>query len=764
MKSTKNKQFLNLFFSCLLLALIFYLPFVSSLPPVYNYTYTTIPESYGNTTTYDGYSIDLACYEDLDFDRGEFTDYYYLSYYDEYNENCAYFTIGYATINAEFYEVAFTSEGSPASPLLYYSTYPVGDDVNFGQSVYYCSSEFSGNRTSEYGLISPCTEANYETYFGDCSAELFFNITVLNSGGSPSPAEEFYPTCRDWDVSSNITSFWKLDETTGLMLDEYGRYNATVYNLTRGVTGVFNYSYSFDGLDDYVNTTVPLEAGSNFSFSAWVKPAKLAPTTGPAVFSSGTLDTWFGMISSNKLRFHIDSVSNYVDTDNAIFNSTSDWLHLVLVWNGSQPAIYVNSVLQSYATYGTMQDFDSSYLTLGTYLGSVNYWNGSIDHVKLFGYPLSSSDVTTLYQEYSSDAINWTANISNQTMDFYDYLEINISDYVTDNWYDLAVVYADPITSNSSVLITSYGDVNSDFYDFYLGASGYTSNLSVFSYDDFENLQIDVFACDDDPLGIDDFCPLIGFPSTCNISAFYDTEYCIQQTFFLNISGNYTVAVNQTNSFSLYYPLDYPDNESFSMSYYFANYANISVNWIDPLASNTTNRTLACVFQDGNISSLTGVLNVTLNCSSLSSTVWLDIYSNNITYNTTFFVSASNSNNSITDYFIVSTGSDYSSSDVNYTNPINTSSFCSFCPGTGDNTTDSLIILIFLLSVSAFLIVFVCLPLAFSKFALFISSLLLWFFVLFLAKCEAVSWSWVIIPAILFILYFLITKFFGGSS
>src|SRR6056297_1075921 len=70
----------------------------------------------------------------------------------------------------------------------------------------------------------------------------------------------------------NQTSYYKLDGTSGSVIDAHGSNNGTNNGATRGVTGKINNSFDFDGTNDYVDlNTEMITEGEEYTVNAWMK-------------------------------------------------------------------------------------------------------------------------------------------------------------------------------------------------------------------------------------------------------------------------------------------------------------------------------------------------------------------------------------------------------------------------------------------------------------------------------------------------------------
>ncbi len=93
---------------------------------------------------------------------------------------------------------------------------------------------------------------------------LVFIISIFGSA---------FVSAFNWNDGSLVV-YYKLDELSGNTVhDSTGNYNGTNYGATVGVAGKINTAYQFDGISNYVNTTLTTDQSSSsnktFSFSVW---------------------------------------------------------------------------------------------------------------------------------------------------------------------------------------------------------------------------------------------------------------------------------------------------------------------------------------------------------------------------------------------------------------------------------------------------------------------------------------------------------------
>lgn len=181
-----------------------------------------------------------------------------------------------------------------------------------------------------------------------------------------------------------------------------------VYKDFAGCTPSFSntFSLSFDGVDDYVDCGTELGNSfgvtTNISISMWINPS--VTSGNDLFFNIGSFSNSFGQIAfqllSNKLYVKLN---NGARSYNVAYTNTTDWQHLVFIYDGSNSAntkMYINNVEQSTTVAGVFpSSLDLS--NLKTIIGggySVSYtYSGLQDEVAIFNTTLTSANVTSIY-------------------------------------------------------------------------------------------------------------------------------------------------------------------------------------------------------------------------------------------------------------------------------------------------------------------------------------------------------------------------------
>jgi hypothetical protein len=184
--------------------------------------------------------------------------------------------------------------------------------------------------------------------------------------------------------------------------------NANNGTLTNGPT--FNTgslgSIVFDGVDDYVNNVGDISTFSFiqntgiFTLSTWIKPAVLNRTHYFLGNTPTSIEKGFfhGLTSSNNLRFTImrGNGSAVFDITTTTFLSTTDWVNITIVGNGSTVTVYKNGSL--FQTSSGMSGFPTGDSSRTLNLGRINNYptetfQGNISTSQIYNRALSTSEV-----------------------------------------------------------------------------------------------------------------------------------------------------------------------------------------------------------------------------------------------------------------------------------------------------------------------------------------------------------------------------------
>jgi len=241
-------------------------------------------------------------------------------------------------------------------------------------------------------------------YFDGKLDELRVYNRVL-SGAEVIELYEGYDAPVEPDINTGLKALYHF---TGNGNDSSGNGNTLTVSGATLITdknSVSNQAYDFDGVNDYLykTTTTHLPSGASArTISFWAKINTLTADTYFMSYGEGVAGQFFSprIDSSSKISF-MGFSADYATTTTG---TTTGWHHYCYVYDGTTLTIYYD---------GT--SIGSSALTLNTtlvrqfvigardYNGSVTrYMDCIIDEVAIWGRTLSSTEITSLYNNYDT--------------------------------------------------------------------------------------------------------------------------------------------------------------------------------------------------------------------------------------------------------------------------------------------------------------------------------------------------------------------------
>lgn len=161
--------------------------------------------------------------------------------------------------------------------------------------------------------------------------------------------------------------------------------NRPTYDLTND-TG----SLVFDGVDNYMDMGSILNIGKVHTISFWVNNTDF--TTLNTITANGVNYT---IRMSSTYLYYIINGSTY-----SFLNpfSTNKWYHVVIVRNGTALSTYFNGIAGATATITSVNNIDMTYRYIGMRTNNL-YLVGKLDDIQIFSKALSTSEITSLYNE-----------------------------------------------------------------------------------------------------------------------------------------------------------------------------------------------------------------------------------------------------------------------------------------------------------------------------------------------------------------------------
>jgi len=200
-----------------------------------------------------------------------------------------------------------------------------------------------------------------------------------------------------------LVGSWRFDEETGSTAKDSSPYgnHGTIYGATR-VRGIIGKALSFDGEDDYVevNDSESLDITDEITITLWLK--RKNNDTSIIFKAGGSLGSGTGsgyrviLDEDNKISFNLrhGSSEDWVTCNSTI--PADVFTFIVVTFDGSVAKIYVNSELDKTGYMSPCWTNDVP-LRIGHRGWNPNYFNGTIDEVRIYNRALSPGEIRIHY-------------------------------------------------------------------------------------------------------------------------------------------------------------------------------------------------------------------------------------------------------------------------------------------------------------------------------------------------------------------------------
>jgi hypothetical protein len=208
--------------------------------------------------------------------------------------------------------------------------------------------------------------------------------------------------------SPGLVAEWHFDEGSGnITEDSSGNGNDGTIHGATWTTGVSGKALEFDGVDEYVDcgNDESLDPTHAITIEAWVKPNNITVNQRivDKFYYSGysfLLDYMSGATDKGEALFQLKTINGIVQFL-ACKMAIGEWQHMVAVYDGSKMYIYRNGISQGtpLEQNGTIVNYNGN-LSIGRN-GAINYeyFNGSIDEIRIYNRALTSDEIKTHYEE-----------------------------------------------------------------------------------------------------------------------------------------------------------------------------------------------------------------------------------------------------------------------------------------------------------------------------------------------------------------------------
>ena len=202
------------------------------------------------------------------------------------------------------------------------------------------------------------------------------------------------------DSPNSCVAYYKMSDAT----DESGSYDGTPTSVNFNVQGKFGNAGSFNGSSSKIvlpaSTVSTILSNGSFAISVWFNTS----TTGTRQFIFSAFQSSYLMLevtTGNQLK---GTVSNSVGTNTDLTVSTTvtdgNWHHAVFTGDNGSLALYLdNGTPQTSTSWNGSFYSSTGGVGIGIKMASSDYWNGSIDQLRIFDTEITAANVTTLHNE-----------------------------------------------------------------------------------------------------------------------------------------------------------------------------------------------------------------------------------------------------------------------------------------------------------------------------------------------------------------------------
>ena len=208
-----------------------------------------------------------------------------------------------------------------------------------------------------------------------------------------------------------LVSYYKLDESSGSILDAHGSNGGTYNGALYSQIGKINTAIGFDGDNDYISipdTSNELKTATDGSISLWFKTntilgQKALISTGDS--TSTTIPYFFLGIDGDELYLTGNDGANNAEKTNNSNLLIDTWYHAVWTNDGTNNSFYLNGILKTKTLiagstgkwFGDIAGTDT--FAIGVLDRQTDYanYNGTIDEIGIWDKSLSSTEVEELY-------------------------------------------------------------------------------------------------------------------------------------------------------------------------------------------------------------------------------------------------------------------------------------------------------------------------------------------------------------------------------
>jgi 1,4-alpha-glucan branching enzyme len=350
-----------------------------------------------------GFPHDGVWYTQLNSDSTK-----YSSDYGNYGSLSTTSSSGVATISIAPYSVLILSQnvpGAPPTPQNLVVTSVTTNQIAIGWG---SSGGATGYIVKRGGSPIAATSNNSYTDTGlAVDVTYCYSVDATNIGGVSADSASVCATTLPATGATNLLAYWTFDEGSGSIAYDYSG-NSNTGTVSFGgsggwTSGMINGALYFDGdgAQVTVSNSPSLNPVNGITLAAWVNDASGGWYNTPRILEKGLSDNQYAVFinSSGSLEFLLAGVSN--GTLIVSPPSSGAWHHLAATYDGSSLiSFYIDGQLATQQVASGALPITTDPLAIGNKPGSsslLDFFNGNIDDLRIYGSGLPASQVAQLY-------------------------------------------------------------------------------------------------------------------------------------------------------------------------------------------------------------------------------------------------------------------------------------------------------------------------------------------------------------------------------
>jgi hypothetical protein len=281
------------------------------------------------------------------------------------------------------------------------------DNSNNEQSFVLQRSTDSGFASGVTSTTLPANTSQAQVSGLSPSTAYYFRIKASNSAGDSAYTATASATTKAPGYSSVVladspVSYWRLGEQSdSTAADQRGANNGTYFNSPGlGAQGLIpsdsaNSAVSFNGISSYmkVNDAPSLRFSNAFTLEAWIRPG-LLPASGSFSSVMTKAESYSIQFNGPRLEFTViqNGVRQRLQTAAGAL-STGQTYNVIATFDGTTQRLYVNGAQVANRALSGSASVTSNALTLGSWDGTMEYFNGTIDEAAVYNTVMNATRV-----------------------------------------------------------------------------------------------------------------------------------------------------------------------------------------------------------------------------------------------------------------------------------------------------------------------------------------------------------------------------------